>query len=103
MLVLQILLAPFPRFFFSRKIDKLARFAVNGCSETRGCLVWGYGKKEIMSSKIFDSYIDMKFENMTIMALAEYDRYLSNIYGEYMKLPPEEKRVSTHRFEAYWK
>lgn len=103
MMVIQFLLLPIPRLFFSRKIDKLARLAVKGESNTRGCLVWGYGKKELMPSNIFDSYTDVKFENITVMALAEYDKYLSHIYGDYMQLPPEEKRVTHHSFKAYWK
>ena len=31
-----------------------------------------------------------------------YDKYLSNAYGNYMKLPPLEKRVAHHDFIAYW-
>ena len=33
---------------------------------------------------------------------ADYEYYLSNLYGDYMKLPPEEKR-RTHSIQAYRK
>ena len=31
-----------------------------------------------------------------------YDAFLRSYYGEYMELPPVEKRVATHGFRAYW-
>jgi len=39
----------------------------------------------------------MQFEDITLAGLKEYDEYLTYMYGNYMELPPEEKRV-THRF-----
>mgnify|MGYP000432378021 FL=1 len=33
--------------------------------------------------------------------MAGYKDYLSRTYGDYMKLPPVDQRV-THNFEAYW-
>lgn len=62
-----------------------------------------YREKEIMPRKIFDNYIDLQFENRKFKAIADFDIYLSSIYGDYMKLPPEEKRVSHHLFKAYYK
>ena len=37
------------------------------------------------------------------MAIEKFDEYLKATYGDYMQLPPVEKRVSHHKFEAYWK
>ena len=51
----------------------------------------------------FDSYIDVDFEGKKFKAMIGYDNCLRNMYGEYMKLPPEEKRISHHSFKAYWK
>ena len=34
---------------------------------------------------------------LCIVSHPEYDEYLTYMYGNYMELPPEEKRV-THRF-----
>ena len=45
--------------------------------------------------------IDMRFEDRVYKAMIGYDDYLTRTYGDYMKLPPEDQRV-THKFEAYY-
>ena len=45
-----------------------------------------------LDSKIFDSYDRMEFEGRTFMVTAEWDYLLTAAYGDYMKLPPPEKR-----------
>jgi lipopolysaccharide cholinephosphotransferase len=40
------------------------------------------------------------FEDMEVLIPAGYDRYLKRQYGDYMQLPPPEKRVSTHNVIA---
>lgn len=62
-----------------------------------------YREKEILPKTVFTEYIDLPFENGLFKAIASYDTYLSSIFGDYMKLPPEEKRVSHHTFKAYYK
>lgn len=42
------------------------------------------------------------FENREYTSFENYDYVLSQAYGDYMKLPPEEKRI-THDFDAWWK
>lgn len=44
-------------------------------------------------SACFNRYIQMEFEGMMFSVLAGYDRYLKLCYGDYMQLPPPEKRV----------
>lgn len=51
----------------------------------------------------FDKYIDVHFENKLFMVIESYDEYLTKVYGDYMQLPPEEKRIPHHGFTAYWK
>lgn len=52
---------------------------------------------------IFKSFTQLEFEGKKYMAPIGYKEWLQNFYGDYMKLPPEEKRVSHHRFVAYYK
>lgn len=51
---------------------------------------------------IYDSYIDLEFEGHFFKAVEQYDLPLSKDYGDYMKLPPMEKRIPHHGFTAYW-
>lgn len=32
----------------------------------------------------------------SLLVISEYDRYLKCVFGDYMKLPPEDKRKSHH-------
>ena len=55
-----------------------------------------YGVGEIMNKEWFARTISLPFEDMTIEAPIGYDSILRKIYGDYMQLPPENKRVSHH-------
>lgn len=72
-------------------------------SEYAGVLVGGYGIKERMPKTVFTKYVEMPFESLSCCCISDYDTYLSHLYGDYMTLPPVEKRVTHHRYNAYWK
>lgn len=42
----------------------------------------------------WEEFIPLKFEDEFFMATKHYDRFLTIAYGDYMKLPPVEKRIS---------
>jgi len=46
------------------------------------------------------SDVDIEFEGKLYKTMVGYEEYLTKTYGDYMALPPEEKRVQ-HAFEAY--
>ena len=50
----------------------------------------------------FDSSLLLSFEKESFEVPILYQEYLKNTYGDYMQLPPVEKRIG-HSFEAYWK
>ncbi len=53
--------------------------------------------------ELFNSYIDMEFEGRFFKVAAGYDKILRNYYGDYMQLPPIEKRTSPHTLcEVFW-
>lgn len=54
----------------------------------------------IYEKKKFEKY-NLKFEDLTVNGIKKYDEFLKLEYGDYMKLPPEEKRIC-HGFKA-WK
>ena len=56
--------------------------------------------KEI-PKECFDSVIQKPFEGSLFNVPVGYDEYLSKMYGDYMKLPPKEKRIPKHHFDAY--
>ena len=66
-----------------------------------GAIMGSYGIKEIMPTEIYSKYMDIEFEGVKFKAIEDYDKYLSNLYGDYMKLPPIDKRISHHTFKAY--
>ena len=59
--------------------------------------------KTLIPKQVFETYVDIPFENRTYMAVMDYDTCLSCTFGNYMQLPPKEKQVSNHEFVAYWK
>lgn len=52
---------------------------------------------------VFEEYMDVPFENIVVSIIKGYDEYMTRAYGDYMKLPPFEKRIPHHHFAAYWK
>lgn len=70
-------------------------------SDYCGDIVWGYSFREVSFKKEFDTAIYATFEDGTYPVPIGYDSYLKRIYGDYMVLPPEDKRVSTHTTSAY--
>lgn len=54
------------------------------------------------NKRILNEFENILFEGKEVTIIKEYDIYLKNIYGDYMQLPPVEKRVPLHNFEAYW-
>lgn len=61
-----------------------------------GNIYGAYTEREYFPTEIYTETIRMNFEGLSLPVPKEYDRYLSQLYGDYMKLPPEEQRVPKH-------
>jgi lipopolysaccharide cholinephosphotransferase len=98
-------LSVIPRTMIIRHIDKLIRkYAGPTMTQYVGNIYPGnYGKKEIMPSSWWDNVMEVDFEEYKFNVSKEYHKILSNLYGNYMQLPPENKRVTHHGFKAFWK
>lgn len=60
-----------------------------------------YGENEFFDKELFEKYSTILFEGKYYNTISDYNKYLSQIYGDYMQLPPEEKRKSHHLYNAY--
>ena len=55
-----------------------------------------WGKKEIIPAEWYGEGTTVTFEGMKVTAPQHYQKWLTQVYGDYMKLPPEEKRITHH-------
>ena len=85
-----------------KKLYTLVRSLPYESSKYVGEIIDEIGDKRIMlKSEMFDGYEVLDFENTKFKAPKNSDKFLTQFYGDYMKLPPEEKRVATHGYELY--
>lgn len=61
-----------------------------------------YGEKSIYPAQLFERFTMLKFEDEEFSVVEEYDKLLRLCYGDYMVLPPVEKRKPEH-FDAYYR
>lgn len=60
-----------------------------------------YGIKEVFPKSWLNGTVQFQYEGLTVDLPIGYDEYLRQYYGDYMQLPPEEKRI-THHQKAYF-
>lgn len=51
-----------------------------------------------LSLEDVQNLIEVPFENLMIKVPGNYDRILRNLYGDYMQLPPPEKRQNHYPY-----
>ena len=57
-----------------------------------------WGRREFMPKAWFGEGRKVQFGELSVTGVAEFDAYLSRLYGDYRKLPPAEMRKPQHRF-----
>lgn len=89
----------FPHNYFLKKAERLAsRGKGSYCANHFGF----WRMKEIVPMNIFEGRKLYKIGPIELYGVGDYDRYLKSLYGDYMQLPPEDKR-HIHITEMYWK
>lgn len=56
----------------------------------------------VVDASVFEDVVMLDFEGHKVPAPKGYHEFLTRAFGDYMQLPPEEKRVSHHHSSCYW-
>ena len=93
---------PHSFLYLKAEIDQMVR-AYSIEEEMLGCrLLGGYGYREVLDARLFQSYTDVLFEGDYYRSISDYDTYLKSLYGNYMELPPKEKQVTHHLYDSFF-
>lgn len=68
-------------------------------SGTLANIYGAWGKKEYVPYEWFGKGTELEFEGIRVRAPEYYDKWLTQVYGDYMTLPPVEKRKSHHNVD----
>ena len=89
------------RFLF-KQMAICHRFNYDSC-EYIGYLSMPGAERIYFKRDIMDEYIEVDFESFKFKAIKSYDIYLTGLYGDYMQLPPEDKRIIHDMHHYFWK
>lgn len=95
--IIALALCAIPQQLLRSLLNWLLRRRLPLRSSAAGNLLGRWGTREIVPSTLFTTAATVSFCGMKIRAPASPSNYLSAIYGDYMKLPPEHQRISGHR------
>ncbi|HJC95303.1 MAG TPA: LicD family protein [Candidatus Phocaeicola gallinarum] len=93
----------FPVNYLQKRMQKAIKEYPFEESLYAGATCGRYKEKERYQRDVFEKYTTLDFENRKFKVIKEYDLYLKQHYGDYMKLPPVEEQVGNHTEYAYWK
>lgn len=88
------IMSKFPRNFWTKWLLQLAQNEENKNRKLVSHLTYP-NRKEIrygVSKDYYNQYVDLMFEGKEFRAIKEYKRYLTELFDDYMLMPPIEKR-----------
>ena len=80
-----------PEKYLRRFLDFEKTYATGASGEKCVCVTQWEGR--VFRTQWFRDVVEMPFETTTVTVPRDYDAYLRLLYGDYMQLPPEDKRV----------
>lgn len=93
------ILMPMPIRKAVEQREKRLKSATQSHKTANYCGAWR--EKEIVPTEWYGEGRLVEFEGLQVYAPQAYDKWLSQVYGDYMQLPPEEKRVGHHFVDAF--
>ncbi len=102
--IIKLPLLPFAKVlrgkYLCKKLDLLSQKYNFNDASIIGSVINAYGPQEELLKTDIEP-MEIEFEGYKFWGIKGYDVYLSNLYHDYMQLPPKEKRI-IHGFDA-WK
>lgn len=96
-------IVPIPKRTIQKKITELYQKYNSEYTGIVGIAMCGDNPYDTYPADFFEEFVDVEFEKHTFKAIRRYDDWLKICYGNYMQLPPIEKRVGRHGIVAYYK
>lgn len=92
------------KLFSARAINKsLYKTYSSGINGKKACCEpTTFDNKIYMSSSFFCGCIEKEFGDQQMPVPLDYDLYLRHFYGDYLELPPLEKRISNHNISKLY-
>lgn len=105
MLVLgvRVVYSVFSNQYLLKKINTLATSYNYDDSCFVGQVLYPANVGEIIEKNAFKESLLVPFEGYSFKIFMSYDKWLTQVYGDYMQYPPLEEQVTHHAFKAYWK
>jgi lipopolysaccharide cholinephosphotransferase len=86
-----------------RIMDRVSKKYDYATSKYVGVLEGRALEKEAMLKSKMEPAVLVDFDGEKFTAMANYDEYLTNLYGDYMTPPDAKGKMSRHIIEIYWK
>ncbi|WP_312700201.1 LicD family protein [Sedimentibacter sp.] len=99
--MIHFIVKPIPINLVKEIVDRSFMKYNNVYTEYFTCLA--YGKSYIFNKNDFFPLKEAKFEDDFFRIAGNYDAYLKELYGDYMKLPPEDQRKGHMPFKLNYK
>lgn len=84
-------------------IDKCKEYSYETNNYLANYSIIHYKFKEWQPKVEMSDFVLHRFENEEFYIMTGYDISLRSLYGNYMELPPEEKRINHSNYVYYWK
>lgn len=88
-IIIRLFFFPFSKFFL---LDFAKKYLISGKGEFLSNLYGFWGTREVVPKEVMGTPVLYQFENISLYGPEKFDEYLSILYGDYMTLPPEDKR-----------
>ena len=94
---------PYLRSFRSmkRELVRTQRAVPFDSAEVAGVFYAAEKTRTFFGRALYENSTRLPFEGREYPLVGDYDRYLTQLYGDYMQLPPEERRTTHHNYDSY--